>query len=144
LPGWTIEIEILVVLEGFGLADWSISGDVKAPMGSSSKTTNLLCFMFYEDQTIKKWCNKQIEARVQLEDELVTQDSDESVVFNGNEVDEEWVCCDDSEEVEDYNKSEVCMVVADKVEEEELETEGPHKQLGRLNSVFKTFIGHVG
>jgi hypothetical protein len=48
LPWWIIEIEIFVVLEGFGLADWSISGDVKAPMGSSSKTTNLLCFMFYE------------------------------------------------------------------------------------------------
>jgi hypothetical protein len=32
------------------------------------------------------------------------------------------------------------MVVTDKVKEEELETEGPHEQLGRLNSVFKTFI----
>jgi hypothetical protein len=36
---------IFVVLEGFGLADWSISGDFKAPMGSSI-TTNLLCLMF--------------------------------------------------------------------------------------------------
>jgi hypothetical protein len=98
---------------------------------------------FNEDQAIKKWCNKQIEGimlRAQLEDELGTQDSDESVVFIGNKVDEKWVCCDDSEEEEDYIKSEVCMVVTDKVEEEELETEGPHEQLGRLNPVFKTFI----
>jgi hypothetical protein len=46
---------------------------------------------FHEDQAIKKWCNKQIEGivvRAQLEDELGTQDSDESVVFIGNEVDE--------------------------------------------------------
>jgi hypothetical protein len=98
---------------------------------------------FNEDQAIKKWCNKQIEgiiSRAQLEDELGTRDSDESVVFIGNEVNEKWVCCDDSEEEEDYIKSEVCMVVTDKVEEEELETEGPHEQLGRLNPVFKTFI----
>jgi hypothetical protein len=61
------------------------------------------------------------------------------VVVIGNKVDEKWVCCDDSEE-EDYIKSEVCMVVTDKVGEEELETEGPHEQLGRLNPVFKTFI----
>jgi hypothetical protein len=55
---------------------------------------------------------------------LGTRDSDESVVFIGNKVDEKWVCCDDSEEEEeDYIKSEVCMVVTDKVEEEELETD---------------------
>jgi hypothetical protein len=68
------------------------------------------------------------------------KNSDELVVFIGNKVDEKWVCCDDSKEEEDYIKSEVCMVVIDKVKEEELETEGPHKQLGRLNPVFKTFI----
>jgi hypothetical protein len=48
---------------------------------------------FNEDQAIKKWCNKQIEgviSRVQLEDELATQDSDESVVLIGNKVDEKW------------------------------------------------------
>jgi hypothetical protein len=98
---------------------------------------------FNEDQAIKIWCNKQIEgiiSRVQLEDELRTRDSDESVVFINNEVDEEWVCCGDSEEEEDYIKSEVCMVVTDKVEEEELETEGPHERLERWNPVFKTFI----
>jgi hypothetical protein len=32
------------------------------------------------------------------------------------------------------------MVATDKVKEEELETKGPHKQLGCLNPVFKTFI----
>jgi hypothetical protein len=36
-----------VVLEGFGLADWSISGNVKALMGSMNlMTTNHLCLMF--------------------------------------------------------------------------------------------------
>jgi hypothetical protein len=57
LQWWIIEIEIFVVLEGFGLADWSISGDVKAPMGSSSKTTNLLCFMFMgeRNQSVPRW-----------------------------------------------------------------------------------------
>jgi hypothetical protein len=98
---------------------------------------------FNEDQAIKKMCNKQIEGiilRVQLEDELATRDSDESVVFIGNEVNEEWVCYDDSEEEEDYINSEMCMVVTDKVKEEELETKGPHKQLGHLNLVFTTFI----
>jgi hypothetical protein len=106
---------------------------------------------YIEDQTIRKWCNKQMEGiilRVQLEDELGTENSDKSVVFIGNEVDEEWVCYDNSEEEEedkeeeeeegDYVKSEMCMVVTDN--EEELKTEGPHKQSGRLNPVFKTFI----
>jgi hypothetical protein len=58
--------------------------------------------------------------RFQLEDELATRDSDKSVVALDKEGNDKWVCCDDSEEEDDYIKPEMCMVFTDEVEEEEL------------------------